>query len=252
MFLRSAPLGDSEDKLVSMYASDVPAESMASRVPAEAIPRIVKTTFDLTVTAQSATESLLALDMATRLVGMEAVPVGHLKGSDWLEKLVSRLGLVSRCGNHADVEAKTFPLVDAIVSTALIASQSTLFRPPLNLTQPRVMQTILDTLFRYLQPVYAIYHVRVVELLWEYNRLAEVHSLENVIAGQISTALGKNDTTALSAFGTIWRLTDDAMLPGEMFHVPLFLVLDSLKSADPDIREAAETWMRLNLQSYFR
>lgn len=114
------------------------------------------------------------------------------------------------------------------------------------------MQSILDTLFRFLQPDYAIYHVRAVELLWEYNKLAEVHLLENVIAKQVSTALTKRDTKALSAFGTLWRLTDDAMLPGEMFHVPLFLVLDSLHDNGPEIKGAAETWMRLNLRSYFR
>lgn len=76
--------------------------------------------------------------------------------------------------------------------------------------------------------------------------------------------------SALEAFGIFWRLTgkiyenagsdirlitflaDDSMLPGEIFHVPVCTVLGSLKSTDPDVQRQAETWLRLNLRSYFR
>jgi hypothetical protein len=42
------------------------------------------------------------------------------------------------------------------------------------------------------------------------------------------------------------------MLPGEVFRVPLFMMLDALKSTDPELQRTAETWMRCNLRSYFR
>lgn len=76
--------------------------------------------------------------------------------------------------------------------------------------------------------------------------------------------------SAFEAFGIFWRLTgkicentgsnirlmdyhaDDSMLPGEIFHVPICIVLGSLKSTDPDVQRQAETWLRLNLRSYFR
>jgi hypothetical protein len=41
-------------------------------------------------------------------------------------------------------------------------------------------------------------------------------------------------------------------LPGEVFRVPLFMMLDALKSTDPELQRTAETWMRCNLRSYFR
>lgn len=49
------------------------------------------------------------------------------------------------------------------------------------------------------------------------------------------------------------RLTsDDSMLPGEIFHVPMIMVLDGLKSDDPRKLRTSETWMRCNVRSYFR
>lgn len=45
---------------------------------------------------------------------------------------------------------------------------------------------------------------------------------------------------------------DDAMLPGFRLKVPMMIVLDSLKSDDPQIRRIAETWMRCSLKSYLR
>ena len=114
------------------------------------------------------------------------------------------------------------------------------------------MSLILDSLFYFLRPAYSVYHVRVVDLLWEYNKLAEIHTLENVVSSQISTKLTHRSVEAIEAFGTLWRLTDDAMLPGEIFYVPICIILDYLRSQDPVVQAAAETWMRCSLLSYFR
>ncbi|WWC97086.1 hypothetical protein V866_003964 [Kwoniella sp. B9012] len=108
----------------------------------------------------------------------------------------------------------------------------------------------LSELFRYLRPDAAPYHIRAVELLWEYNQMAEPHTLENVIARRMAD-IPLNSAT-FDAFGILWRLTDDTMLPGEIFNIPISMVLDALRSSDPEVQRQAETWMRLNLRSYFR
>lgn len=46
--------------------------------------------------------------------------------------------------------------------------------------------------------------------------------------------------------------SDDSMLPGEIFYVPLLIVLDGFKSQDPNLQRSTETWMRCNLRSFFR
>jgi hypothetical protein len=68
----------------------------------------------------------------------------------------------------------------------------------------------------------------------------------------MANRIHKQAVEAMEAFGTLWRLTDDGMLPGEIFYVPVLAVLDSLRSGSPDVQRSAETWMRCNLKSYFR
>lgn len=145
-----------------------------------------------------------------------------------------------------------FTLANRIVGTILKASRSNLFRPPLSIAQHDIISPILAALFRFLGPLHAAYHCAVVELLWDFNRLAEIHTLEDVITRQISANVPKRTKEAMQAFGTLWRLTDDGMLPGEIFFVPMLRIIDSLKSKDPEIQGAAESWMRCNLKSYFR
>lgn len=73
----------------------------------------------------------------------------------------------------------------------------------------------------------------------------------------------RTKTEAYEAFGVLWRHTgetrlireadaDDAMLPGEIFHAPVLMILDALGSPDPVLRQVAEIWMRCHLKSYFR
>ena len=45
---------------------------------------------------------------------------------------------------------------------------------------------------------------------------------------------------------------DDALLPGLHFKVPLFTVLDTLQSSDPQLKRTGETWLRSSLRSYIR
>ncbi len=45
---------------------------------------------------------------------------------------------------------------------------------------------------------------------------------------------------------------DDSLLPGFHLRVPMMIVLDTLKSDDPQLRRVGETWMRCSLKSYLR
>lgn len=45
---------------------------------------------------------------------------------------------------------------------------------------------------------------------------------------------------------------DDAMAPGFRLKIPMMIVLDTLRSDDPNLRRVGETWMRCSLKSYLR
>jgi len=45
---------------------------------------------------------------------------------------------------------------------------------------------------------------------------------------------------------------DDTLLPGLHLKVPLFIVLDTLQSSDPQLKRTGETWLRSSLRSYIR
>lgn len=130
------------------------------------------------------------------------------------------------------IQAPSFEIVEAVVTALLSLASEKLDVTP-----------ILHALVRYTRRDAAAFHVRAVELLWEANQLAEVHALENVIAGQMSKPSG------WESFGTIWRLTDERMLPGELFFAPILSIVDALKGPH---QRRAESWLRANLQSYFR
>jgi hypothetical protein len=42
------------------------------------------------------------------------------------------------------------------------------------------------------------------------------------------------------------------MLPGFRLKVPMMIILDTLKSDEPNRRRIGETWMRCSLKSYLR
>jgi hypothetical protein len=87
--------------------------------------------------------------------------------------------------------------------------------------------------------------------------------LETATAKRMSDSRHRQE--AYEAFGVLWRLTgesntiiiwlsiaDDSMLPGEMFNIPIFMIVESLNDHDPIVRQLADSWMRSNLQSYTR
>ncbi|KAL0242321.1 hypothetical protein I308_105950 [Cryptococcus tetragattii IND107] len=212
------------------------------RLHTQLLPHIVQSAFSISIAALKGSDPTIllhALNIISVLIDYEAPALEEVDGPIWLSAMVDSLSRV-----------KAFVVVEALVMVTLKASRSDLMMSGIAVTSDKTMSAILDSLFRYLQPSASLYHSRAVELLWDYNQLAEIHTLENVIARRMT----KSPTvdSAFEAFGIFWRLTDDSMLPGEIFHVPICIVLESLKSTDPDVQRQAETWLRLNLRSYFR
>ncbi|EIW69034.1 hypothetical protein TREMEDRAFT_71761 [Tremella mesenterica DSM 1558] len=208
------------------------------------IPQSVSKIFQLShriLTESDQTPRLMTeiLDMISLLVDRDLPLLSTLDSSSWLDDLLAALSRTT-----------AFQVVDRIIVLALKASTSSAFRPKINVAESRAMSCLLDALFRYLKSEAALYHVRAVELLWECNQRAEIHTLENVIARRMSSPIRRAE--AFDAFGVLWRLSDDSILPGDMFYVPLCTLLETLNSLDPNMQQTAETWLRCNLQSYFR
>nr|XP_018264586.1 uncharacterized protein I303_02758 [Kwoniella dejecticola CBS 10117]OBR86744.1 hypothetical protein I303_02758 [Kwoniella dejecticola CBS 10117] len=228
----------------SLYRDNGNLQQAYDRIHQDTIPRVTSTAFEICEVALSnhaeEPETLLsAIKILTILIDQEVPTLASINGAGWLSCMVQALSKVS-----------SFAVVEAVVTAALKASRCSAFSPAILLTSDQTISTILDALFRYLRSDASPYHVRAVELLWEFNQLAEVHTLENVIARRLGSK--PFDGPAFDAFGVLWRLTDDSMLPGEIFNIPVSMVLDALQSTDPDVQRQAETWMRLNLRSYFR
>ncbi|WVQ73679.1 hypothetical protein IAR50_003259 [Cryptococcus sp. DSM 104548] len=225
-----------------LYSGDQLPEDIESRIRAETLPSIVESAFAINALALDTTDVTFMLNstrIVSALIESETPSLALVNGSSWLSSVIRGLSRLS-----------TFVVVESLVCVALKASRCAIIQPPLDLTSETNMFAFLDSLFRYLRPSASLYHSRAVELLWDFNQLAEIHTLENVIARRM--AQKPFNSSAFEAFGIFWRLTDDSMLPGEIFNVPICAVLDSLKSTDPNIQRHAETWLRLNLRSYLR
>ena len=114
--------------------------------------------------------------------------------------------------------------------------------------------------------------MRAVSLIWQLEKSTKSSHLESIVAQSISLSSSSLDIqSSCEAFGVLWRLTgtyteqpiwwleywvsifiEDSLLPGFRLQVPMMLVLDTLKSEDPNLRRVGETWMRCSLRTYLR
>lgn len=148
-------------------------------------------------------------------------------------------------------QGSPFVVVDSVVSLVVKLSRSTLVEPGLKVNKRFEVEQLINLLFGYLQPAYTPYHVRVVQLLWDVQDIIPHHDFQSVIAKTLSSQKqGQGD--AYEAFGVLWRLTDDSLVPGYRCKMPLLIVLDTLRSEDMHVRRVGETWMRCSLKSYIR
>ncbi|KAI0050603.1 hypothetical protein FA95DRAFT_1536117 [Auriscalpium vulgare] len=162
--------------------------------------------------------------------------------SEWLSSALAVL----------EVEDLTFTLVDSVVSLAVALQQSTRLQPTVNIQDRAIMFKVVRSLTHYLRPAYSTYHARAVNLIWALENSTQRRYIESIIAQGLTSPESRNNEGSYEAFGVLWRLTEDNMLPGFAFKVPLMIVLDTLKNDDPHLRRVGETWMRCSLKSYLR
>ena len=178
-------------------------------------------------------------------------------------------------------------MTDRVVSLAVSLHHSQSIQPKLSIDNRPVVSKMMtmvspfffsDTresnklffqLLRYLRPEYAVYHVRAVNLVWQLENANTQPHVEAVLSQSLASPQSRNNHGSYEAFGVLWRLTggfahsmvtlpgltygsDDNLLPGFRFKVPMMITLDTLKSDDTVIRRIGETWMRCSLKSYLR
>ncbi|KAI0718921.1 Dopey, N-terminal-domain-containing protein [Cerioporus squamosus] len=146
----------------------------------------------------------------------------------------------------------TFTAVDRLITAAVKIHQTERLKPAFSLNKRSYIATMVNVLLGYLRPSYSTYHVRAVNLIWALERLSTQPHVESVIAQSLSSRQSQELQDACEAFGVLWRLSDDSMLPGVHLKVPMMSVLETLRSDDPKLRRIGETWMRCSLKSYLR
>ncbi|KAG8913507.1 hypothetical protein FRC01_004504 [Tulasnella sp. 417] len=149
-------------------------------------------------------------------------------------------------------ENSTFEVVDKAIGAFIAISSTQFITPRLAIDQRRAISKMVLVLLAFLRPQWVPYHVRAVQLIWSLEANTRHSHVEAVIAGSLSDADSRPQLASFDAFGVLWRLTDDSLLPGFHFKTPMMIVLDSLRSNDPNHRRVGETWMRCCLKSYLR
>ncbi|KAH7907786.1 Dopey, N-terminal-domain-containing protein, partial [Hygrophoropsis aurantiaca] len=151
-----------------------------------------------------------------------------------------------------ELETMTFPLVDQIVSQLITLHQSSAIQPALSIDNRHTIRRMIKKIFKFLHPNWVIYHVRAVNLIWSLEATTGHSHVESVIAQSMTSPESRNVYDSYEAFGVLWRLTEDDLLPGVRLKVPMTMVLETLKHDNPNLRRVGETWMRCSLKSYMR
>ncbi|EJF67133.1 hypothetical protein DICSQDRAFT_151482 [Dichomitus squalens LYAD-421 SS1] len=188
--------------------------------------------------------SLSVLDMLVGRLDQETdtVFVTKWEPTSWLSILLQSL----------QEKNVSFTIVDRFLTAAIKIHQTERLEPAFSLSRRSHIETVVNVLLRYLRPSYTAYHARVVNLIWSLERLSSQPHVESAIAQSLSARPADELQDACEAFGVLWRLTDDNMLPGVHLKVPMMSVLETLRSEDPKLRRIGETWMRCSLKSYLR
>jgi hypothetical protein len=162
--------------------------------------------------------------------------------SKWLSSLLACL----------EQESIPFAQVDLVLSLALNMHRCSHLQPALSIDHRPVMRNMVNRLLHYLRPSMVPYHVRSVSLIWALQAATTQPHVEAILCQNMNNPKHRNVEEAYEAFGVLWRLSEDNHLPGTCFHIPMMIVLDTLKSEDPALRRIGETWMRCSLRSYIR
>ncbi|KAF8633541.1 hypothetical protein AX15_001344 [Amanita polypyramis BW_CC] len=183
------------------------------------------------------------LSLVNSLVARPDSPISVTwEPQEWLSSILSSFGS----------DAITFPAVDSAVTLIVALHRCQFLKPELNINDRGTMNKTVNKLLHYLNPSFSVYHVRAVNLIWSLQEVAIRPHVESILAQTLTSPESHGVVEAYEAFGVLWRLSDDSLLPGFKLKIPMMVVLDSLKSDDPSLRRTGETWMRCNLKSYLR
>ncbi|KAJ7610904.1 Dopey, N-terminal-domain-containing protein [Roridomyces roridus] len=185
-------------------------------------------------------QSLYILD---RLVGRLNAPITVVwNPEEWLSAVLAIL----------ENESCNFTMVDRTISLIVALHGTPNLNPRLLVDERAIMSKMVNRLLKYLRPNFAVYHVRSVNLIWALQSATSRSHVESILAQTMTSPQSRNVQEAYEAFGVLWRLTEDNLLPGFKFKVPMMIVLETLKNEDPCLRRIGETWMRCSLKSYLR
>ncbi|KAJ7687383.1 Dopey, N-terminal-domain-containing protein [Mycena rosella] len=185
-------------------------------------------------------QCLLILD---RLVGrLNSQVTLEWDPDQWLSSVLSAL----------EHETCNFTMVDRTISLIVALHGTPSVHPRLLVDERPIMSKMVNRLLKYLRPNFTVYHVRSVSLIWSLESATSRSHVESILAQTMTSPESRNVQEAYEAFGVLWRLTEDNLLPGFRFKVPMMIVLDTLKNDDPCLRRIGETWMRCSLKSYLR
>ncbi|KAJ7750196.1 Dopey, N-terminal-domain-containing protein [Mycena metata] len=183
---------------------------------------------------------LLLMD---RLVDRLASPITLAWDPDqWLSSVLATL----------EHETGNFTMVDRTISLIVALHETPSLLPRLLVDERSTIYKMVNRLLKYLRPHFSVYHVRAVTLIWSLANATSRSHVESILAQTMNSPESRNVQEGYEAFGVLWRLTEDNLLPGFKFKVPMMIVLDTLKNEDPCLRRIGETWMRCSLKSYLR
>ena len=165
-------------------------------------------------------------------------------------------------------QTATFLTADRLISLAIALHCNQFLEPRFTIDERPTLDKMVNRLLKYLQPTYSAYHVRAVNLIWSLESSTTHSHVESILAKCMTSLKPSTFLAGYEAFGVLWRLTgkttfisfalylsflsEDNLLPGFRFKVPMMFVLDTLKSNNLTLRRLGETWMRCCLKSYIR
>ncbi|KAI0639909.1 Dopey, N-terminal-domain-containing protein [Trametes polyzona] len=190
---------------------------------------------------------LLTLSLLDLLLSRQEEDTDTVVSVDWDPG--SWLSTLLNCLDQTNV---AFVTVDRFITVAIKLHHKEELRPGFKLDKRAYIVPLVSVLLRYLRPTYSAYHMRAVNLIWALERMSRQPHVEAVISRSLSTRQPSELQDACEAFGVLWRLTEDSMLPGVHLKVPMMTLLETLRSDDPKLRRIGETWMRCSLKSYLR
>ncbi|KAJ7755024.1 Dopey, N-terminal-domain-containing protein [Mycena maculata] len=185
-------------------------------------------------------QSLLILDQLVGRLNSQITVVWNPE--EWLSAVLATL----------EHKSCNFTMFDRTISLIVALHGTPSLLPRLLVDERPIMYKMVNRLLKYLNPNFTVYHVRTVNLIWALESATSRSHVESILAQTMTSPESRYVREAYEAFGVLWRLTEDNLLPGFHFKVPMMIVLDTLKNDDPCLRRIGETWMRCSLKSYLR